>query len=313
LSYGVHAFVSSRGGKLLLASVFDLSTNLPLIVGGIALGSIYGIVALGFVLVFKSTGILNLAQGDFLMLGAYMSVTMLVTNDLGIFLALPLVALSMGLIGLVIHYSVMRRLVGRPFLSIVLVTIGIGMIIRALILMSYGPIEKGRLNALPSGSFQIGEARILWASVVIVAIVGTILLCFMLFFRFTRMGLHIRAVADDLEAAAAQGIRPDTVYAMTWGVSLALAGVAGMLFGNVNNVTPQASTIGLAAMPAAVIGGLSSLGGAVVGGLIVGVVEILIGFHLGQEWRQPAAYFLLFVMLLVKPTGLFGKKDLDRV
>lgn len=307
------AAVTIRGESLIIASIFDVSTNLPLIVGGIALGSIYGIVALGFVLVFKSTGVLNLAQGDFLMLGAYMSVTMLITNDLGLYLALPLVALSMGLIGLAIHYSVMRRLVGRPFFSIVLVTIGIGTIIRAIILMYYGPIEKGRLNALPSGSFDIGSTRILWANVVIVGIIGILLLGFMLFFRFTRMGLHIRAVADDLEAAAAQGIRPDTVYAMTWGVSLALAGIAGLLFGNVNNVTPQASTIGLAAMPAAVIGGLSSLGGAVVGGLIVGVVELLVGYHLGQEWRQPAAYMLLFLMLLVKPTGLFGRKVLDRV
>jgi branched-chain amino acid transport system permease protein len=296
-----------------LIAAIDVSTNLSLILGGIALGSIYGIVALGFVLVFKSTGVLNLAQGDFLMLGAYVSVTLLVTNDLGLYLALPLVALSMGLIGLAIHYSVMRRLVGQPFFSIVLVTIGIGIIIRAVLLMYYGPIEKGRLDALPDGSFDIGSVTILWANVVIVAIIGLLLLGFVLFFRYTRLGLHIRAVADNLEAAAAQGIRPDTVYAITWGVSLAMAGIAGLLFGNVNNVTPQAASIGLAAMPAAVIGGLSSLGGAIVGGLIVGVFELLLGYHLGQEWRQPAAYVLLFVMLLIKPTGLFGRREFERV
>jgi branched-chain amino acid transport system permease protein len=296
-----------------LIAAIDVSTNLSLILGGIALGSIYGIVALGFVLVFKSTGVLNLAQGDFLMLGAYVSVSLLLTNDLGLYLALPLVALSMGLLGLAIHYSVMRRLVGQPFFSIVLVTIGIGIIIRAVLLMYYGPIEKGRLDALPEGSFDIGSVTILWANVVIVAIIGLLLLGFVLFFRYTRLGLHIRAVADNLEAAAAQGIRPDTVYAMTWGVSLALAGIAGLLFGNVNNVTPQAASIGLAAMPAAVIGGLSSLGGAIVGGLIVGVFELLLGYHLGQEWRQPAAYVLLFVMLLIKPTGLFGRREFERI
>ena len=238
---------------MIIASAFDLSTNLPLIIGGIALGSIYGIVALGFVLVYKSTGVLNLAQGDFLMLGAYFSVTLLVTNDLGLLVSLPLVAVSMALVGLAIHFSVMRRLVGQPFFSIVLVTIGLGTIIRALLLMRYGPIEKGRLGALPEGSFSLGSTKILWANLIIVGIIGLLLVGFMLFFRFTRMGLHIRAVADNLEAAAAQGIKPDTVYAMTWGVSLALAGIAGLLFGNVNNVTPQASTIGLAAMPAAVL------------------------------------------------------------
>jgi branched-chain amino acid transport system permease protein len=298
---------------VIIGSAFDLSTNLPLITAGIALGSIYGIVALGFVLVYKSTGVLNLAQGDFLMLGAYFAVSLLVTNDLGLYLALPLVAAAMALVGLAIHYSVMRRLVGQPFFSIVLATIGIGIMIRALVLIFYGPIERGRLGALPSGSFEVAGTRIQWASVIIVAIIGVLLLGFMLFFRFTRLGLHIRAVADNLEAAAAQGIQADTVYAITWGVSLALAGVAGLLFGNVNNVTPQASTIGLAAMPAAVIGGLTSLPGAVIGGLIVGVFELLLGYHLGQEWRQPAAYMLLFAMLLVRPTGLFGRRELDRV
>ena len=156
-------------GHVIIASAFDLSTNLPLIVAGIALGSIYGIVALGFVLVYKSTGVLNLAQGDFLMLGAYLSVTLLVTNDLGLYLALPLVALSMACVGLAIHYTVMRRLVGQPFFSIVLATIGIGTIIRALVLILYGPIERGRLGALPEGSFEIAGTRIQWASVVIVA------------------------------------------------------------------------------------------------------------------------------------------------
>jgi branched-chain amino acid transport system permease protein len=240
-------------------------------------------------------------------------VSLLVTNDLGLYLALPLVAAAMALVGLAIHYSVMRRLVGQPFFSIVLATIGIGIMIRALVLIFYGPIERGRLGALPSGSFEIAGTRVQWASVIIVAIIAVLLLGFMLFFRFTRLGLHIRAVADNLEAAAAQGIKADTVYAITWGVSLALAGVAGLLFGNVNNVTPQASTIGLAAMPAAVIGGLTSLPGAVIGGLIVGVFELLLGYHLGQEWRQPAAYMLLFAMLLVRPTGLFGRRELDRV
>ena len=148
---------------------------------------------------------------------------------------------------------------------------------------------------------------------VIVAIVALLLAAFTLFFRYTRLGLHIRAVADNLEAAAAQGINPDTVYAITWAVSLALAGIAGLLYGNVNNVTPQASTIGLAAMPAAVIGGLTSLPGAIVGGLIVGVFELLLGYHLGEAWRQPAAYMLLFAMLLVRPNGLFGRRELDRV
>ena len=264
-------------------------------------------------LVYKSTRVLNLAQGDFLMLGAYLSVTLLVTNDLGLYLALPLVALSMACVGLAIHYTVMRRLVGQPFFSIVLATIGIGTIIRALVLILYGPIERGRIGALPEGSFEIAGTRIQWANVVIVASWPCSSPSSPCSSATPGSACTFRAVADNLEAAAAQGIKPDTVYAITWAVSLGLAGIAGLLFGNVDNVTPQASTIGLAAMPAAVIRGLTSLPGAIVGGLIVGVFELLLGYHLGEAWRQPAAYMLLFAMLLVRPTGLFGRRELDRV
>lgn len=296
------------------ASYLDPSVNLQLVVGGLALGSIYALVALGFVLVYKSTDVLNLAHGEFLMLGAYFSVTLLVSEGLNFFFGLICVILIMAGIGLFIHYGIMRRMVGQSFFAIVLATIGIATIIRALLLIFYGPTERGRMTVLPQGKFEWGGAIIKYVDLIVFAVVAVCVLLFFAFFRFTRLGLHIRAVADDLEAAAAMGIDPDRVYAMTWAAALAMAGLGGLLFGHVTAVIDQnMAAIGLRAFPAAVIGGLTSLGGAIVGGLVVGILEQLAGGHIGTKWREPVAFAVLFIVLLVRPTGLWGQKDLERV
>lgn len=299
---------------LVASSYFDASVNLQLIVGGLALGAIYAIVALGFVLVYKSTDVLNLAHGEFLMLGAYFAVTILVTENLNFFVGLAIVVVVMALFGLFIHYGIMRRMVGQSFFAIVLATIGIATIIRALLLIFYGPDERGRLEVLPQGNFELWGATIRYVDLIILGVTAVCVALFFAFFQYTRTGLHIRAVADDLEAAAAMGIDPDKVYAMTWAAALAMAGLGGLLFGHVTGAIDQnLAAIGLRAFPAAVIGGLTSLGGAIVGGIVVGVIEQLAGGHIGTKWREPVAFAILFVVLLVRPNGLWGRKDLERV
>lgn len=299
---------------ILASNYFDPSVNLQLVVGGLALGSIYAIVALGFVLVYKSTDVLNLAHGEFLMLGAYFSVTILVSQNLNFFLGMLIVVVLMAMFGLFIHYGIMRRLVGQAFFAIVLATIGIATVIRAMLLIFYGPQERGRLTVLPQGSFEIGGATIKVVDLIVLGVVAVCVAVFFAFFKFTRLGLHIRAVADDLEASAAMGIDPDRVYAMTWAAALAMAGIGGLLFGHFTAAIDQnLAAIGLRAFPAAVIGGLTSLGGAIFGGLVVGVIEQLAGGHIGTKWREPVAFSVLFIVLLIRPTGLWGRKELDRV
>ena len=296
------------------AGVLDASVNLQLVVGGLALGAIYAVVALGFVLVYKSTDVLNLAHGEFLMLGAYLAVTILVTEGLGFIVGLIVVTVAMMLFGLFLHYGIMRPMVGQGFFAIVLATIGIATVIRAIILIVYGPREQGRLTVLPQQKFVVGGATVRWVDIIIFGIVGLCVLAFFLFFKYTRLGLHIRAVADDIEAAAGMGIDPDKVYAITWAAALAMAGIGGVLFGHVTGAIDQnIAAIGLRAFPAAVIGGLTSLGGSIIGGLVVGVIEQLANGHLGTKWREPVAFSVLFVVLLVRPTGLWGRKDLERV
>ena len=292
----------------------DPSVNLQFLIGGLALGAIYAVVALGFVLVYKSTDVLNLAHGEFLMLGAYFALTFLISENLNFFLGVFVLLLVMLIFGLVVHYGIMRRMVGQGFFAIVLITLGIATIIRALLLIFYGPTERGRLDLLPQGSFEVGGATVRHVDLIIFAVVAACVLLFFLFFKYTRLGLHMRAVADDIEAAAAMGIDPDKVYAMTWAAAMVMAGVGGLLFGHVTGAIDRSiEAIGLRAFPAAVVGGLTSLGGSIVGGLVVGVIEQFANGHLGTKWREPVAFSVMFVVLLVRPTGLWGRKDLERV
>lgn len=292
----------------------DPSVNLQLLIGGLALGAIYAVVALGFVLVYKSTDVLNLAHGEFLMLGAYFALTFLISENLNFFLGVFVLLLVMLVFGLLVHYGIMRRMVGQGFFAIVLITLGIATIIRALLLIFYGPTERGRLDLLPQGSFEVGGATVRHVDLIIFAVVAACVLLFFLFFKYTRLGLHMRAVADDIEAAAAMGIDPDKVYAMTWAAAMVMAGVGGLLFGHVTGAIDRSiEAIGLRAFPAAVVGGLTSLGGSIVGGLVVGVIEQFANGHLGTKWREPVAFSVMFVVLLVRPTGLWGRKDLERV
>ena len=292
----------------------DPSVNLQLLIGGLALGAIYAVVALGFVLVYKSTDVLNLAHGEFLMLGAYFALTFLISENLNFFLGVFVLLLVMLVFGLLVHYGIMRGMVGQGFFAIVLITLGIATIIRALLLIFYGPTERARLDLLPQGSFEIGGATVRHVDIIIFAVVAACVLLFFAFFKYTRLGLHMRAVADDIEAAAAMGIDPDKVYAMTWAAAMVMAGVGGLLFGHVTGAIDRSiEAIGLRAFPAAVVGGLTSLGGSIVGGLVVGVIEQFANGHLGTKWREPVAFSVMFVVLLVRPTGLWGRKDLERV
>ncbi|WP_419850104.1 branched-chain amino acid ABC transporter permease [Candidatus Poriferisocius sp.] len=292
----------------------DPSANLQFLTGGLALGAIYAVVALGFVLVYKSTDVLNLAHGEFVMLGAYFALTFLVSENLNFFLGVFVLLLVMLVFGLLVHYGIMRRMVGQGFFAIVLITLGIATIIRALLLIFYGPTERARLDLLPQGQYKFGGATVKHVDIVIFVVVAACVLLFFLFFKYTRLGLHMRAVADDIEAAAAMGIDPDKVYAMTWAAAMVMAGLGGLLFGHVTGAIDRSiEAIGLRAFPAAVVGGLTSLGGSIVGGLVVGVIEQFASGHLGTKWREPVAFSVMFVVLLVRPTGLWGRKDLERV
>jgi Branched-chain amino acid ABC-type transport system, permease components len=283
-------------------------------VNGVTLGAIYALIALGFVVVFKATSILNFAHGSFLVLGSYLAVTLLSTLGLPFLLAIVLIPLVMGGLGIAIHYSVMRWMVGKAFFAVVLTTVGMEIIIHAALLMGYGPSDRGRLTGLPDGRIRLGPLEITIVNAIIIGTAALTVLGFLWFFKRTRTGLHMRAMADNLEAAAAQGISPNWMYALAWCTGLGMAGIGGVLYAHYTpSIHLDLTAVGLRAFPAAVLGGLDSVGGAVVGGLVLGLIETIGSAYFGAEYRDVLAFGTMFVMLLLRPTGFFGSKELVRV
>ena len=286
----------------------------PFLLSGISVGAIYALIALGFVLVFKATGVLNFAHGSFLMLSSYLALTFIHRLDFSFLTGLVVIALLMALTGVALHYGVMRWMIGKAFFSVVLVTVGLEILIRAGLLIGYGPLEFGRLQKLPAGGIRIAGAYLSWVDVIIMVTAVLVVIGFLAFFRYSRMGLHMRAVAENVEAAAAMGITPNQIYATAWAIGLALAGIGGVLYSHKTaSLDLNIAAIGMRAFPAAILGGIDSVQGAILGGLIVGIVETLGTGYLGAQWRDVIAFGIMFAVLLWRPSGLFGTKDLVRV
>ncbi len=287
---------------------------LQLLMNGIAIGAIYAMVALGFVLVFKATSVLNFAHGSFLMIAAYLAVSLIAVMGVPFILALAIIAVVLAILGVVLHYSIMRWMIGKAFFSVVLVTVGLEIVIRALLLIFYGPLPRGRLTALPQGRFNFGSVAIPYVNVVMVVAAAVTVVAFLVFFNRSRLGLHMRAVAENLEAAAAMGIDPNRIYAAAWAIGLMMAAIGGVLYAHFTpSISLGLSVIGLRAFPAAILGGIDSIGGAILGGLLVGVVESVGAGYLGAEYRDVIAFGIMFAVLLWRPSGLYGTRDLVRV
>lgn len=287
---------------------------LSYIVSGLAVGSVYGLVALGFVLVFKAAGAINFAHGEFLMVAAYLTLTTAVTHNYPLMVSFVVVAAALGVIGALVYYLVGRPLVGAPVFTLILVTIGLAQVMRAALLIAYGPLERQSVAVLPSGGFYIGDVRVSWIDVISFGVGMTFTFLFFVFFRRTTLGLQMRSVAENLQASLVVGLRPGRMFMLAWVIAGLAAGVAGFLYSNRTPVISLGlSSIGLRAFPAAMLGGIRSVEGAVLGGLIVGVLEQMAAGYLGSEWRDAAAFSVMFAVLLVRPTGLFGHPETIRV
>jgi branched-chain amino acid transport system permease protein len=289
-------------------------TTLQFLVAGVTVGAIYALVALAFVVLYKATDVLNFATGEFFMLSAFLAVVL--TNDHGLPypIAILIVTGIMAVLGALISRVVMRRLIGASFFSLALVTLGFGIIIRAFVLVQFGPSEHGNVSALPDGVTTWGNLRVPHADVVIVLVAVALMIIARAAFTHTRVGLHMRAVAENLEAATASGIDVNRSTAVSWMMSLGLAGIGGSLFAAFTaSVGTHVADVGLRAFPAVLVGGLDSLAGAVLGGFVVGVIEQVGAGELGAEWRDFISFSVLFLVIIFRPTGLFGSKQLKRI
>jgi branched-chain amino acid transport system permease protein len=281
-----------------------------LVISGVAQGCIYGLIAMGFVLIYKATETVSFAQGELMMLGAFCGLAGMTMLGFPFWLAVISSIAAMGLFGIVLERLVIRPILGQPAFSIVMLTIGIGYVARGLITMI--PNIGTETHTLPVPyKDQIWNLGPLVLNVEqMVVIFSTAVLCVLLFamFRYSKLGIAMQASSQNQLAAYYMGIPVQRLNGLVWGLAAAVAAVAGLLLAPITFVHANMGFIGLKAFPAAVVGGFGSLPGAIVGGLVIGVVESLSGFYLPDGFKDTAAYVVVLIMLMVKPNGLFGEK-----
>lgn len=287
---------------------------LQLLISGLATGSIYGLIALGFVLIYKATDVFNFAHGDFMMVAAFMVATATVTWDLPFWLSVIIVLATAGVLGLLTQVVVVRPMLGQPLLSIVMVTLGLSLIIRSVVIILWGPLERRIESPLPNRVLNVEGLIISTLDLIIMAVAIVVLILFALFFRRSSLGLEMRATAENFEAAVLSGVNANRVFKVALSLGTVIAAVGGIMLSNVAVVNiGMGEAALLAALPAIVIGGFQSLPGAMVGGLVVGVLQKMASGYVGTGTENVVVYSVLLLMLLVKPYGLFGEREIVRV
>ena len=288
-----------------------------LVISGISQGCIYGLIALGFVLIYKATETVSFAQGELMMLGAFCGLASMTFLGFPFWLAVLSAIAAMAVFGVLLERLVIRPILGQPAFSIVMLTIGIGYVARGLITMIPGIGTETHTLPVPYkdmvwnvGAAAGGQGGLVLNLEQMVVIGATGALCLLLFavFKYSKIGLAMQASSQNQLAAFYMGIPVKTLNGIVWGLAAAVAAVAGLLLSPITFVHANMGFIGLKAFPAAVVGGFGSLPGAIVGGLIIGIVESLSGFYLPQGFKDIAAYIVVLVMLMVKPNGLFGER-----
>jgi branched-chain amino acid transport system permease protein len=297
--------------------MFDWSFTLALVTNGVLIGLMYSLIALGFVLVYKATDAINFAQGEFVMLAGFIVAGMLVLAEAPFWLAVVIAVLGMVAFGFGLERVVLRPLIGRPIIAVIMATIGLATVLRGAAPLFFG--AEPRSIALPFSDepFALGPFSLPPVQVAGALLSLAFLAAFTWFFMKSRMGVAMRAVADNQQVAMAMGINVERYFAFAWGMAGIVSALGGLAWGALLGVDVHLALIGLKVFPVVILGGLDSVLGAIVGGLIVGVVENLAAGYLdplvGGGTKDFAPYVLMIVMLMIRPYGIFGKRRIERV
>ena len=283
---------------------------LQLVISGIAQGCIYGLIALGFVLIYKATETVSFAQGDLMMLGAFAGLAGMTMLGFPFWLAVISAIGAMALLGLVTERLVIRPILGQPAFSIVMLTIGLGYVGRGLITMIPGIGTETHTLPVPykDQAWTLGGLIVSMEQTAVIVVTAVLCAALYALFKYSKLGLAMQASSQNQLAAYYMGIPVKRLNGLVWALAAAVAAIAGLLLAPITFVHANMGFIGLKAFPAAVVGGFGSLPGAIVGGLVIGIVESLSGFYLPDGFKDSAAYIVVLLMLMVKPNGLFGEK-----
>lgn len=285
---------------------------LQLTVYGLSNGAILALAALGFVLIYKASGIINFAQGEFLLVGAYAFYSAFVLLHLPAFAAVVAGVAVAAMLGVAIERLILRPLLGEEPISVIMVTIGLSEILKALVQIFYGTTPREMPKVLLRGSVEIVGAIVPTDRLVAIAIAAVVFAGFGAFFRWSRHGVAMRAVADDAQAALMQGISVTRIFALAWAMAAASAVIAGVLLGDIAEVSQNLAGFGLIVFPVVILGGLDSVPGTIIAGIVIGLVSQYAD-ALSAGASAVAPYIVLVLILLVRPHGLFGQPRIERV
>lgn len=280
---------------------------------GLALGSVYGLVALGFAVIYKATQVFNFAQGMLMVCGAYLAVTASALLGLPFAATCVFVVVGAGVLGAAIHRAFIRPLAGQPLLPMIMITIALSIMLRAAIELLFGGAPRALHLPLPEGGFTFGTIRVSYLHGTAALVAWVCMGLFMAFFRRSKAGLLMRATADSHEAAVLSGVNVNRVNAAAWAIGTILAAIGGVFLGQLQTASVELEAIGLLALPAVVIGGLQSIPGAILGGILVGLIEQLTSGYISPKARDIFIYVPLLAMLMARPWGLLGEPEQGRV
>ncbi|MFH1242672.1 MAG: branched-chain amino acid ABC transporter permease [Pseudomonadota bacterium] len=294
---------------------FQIFTQLT--ITGLAWGSVYACIALGFVLIFKATDIFNFAQPELMMLGAYVAFTLITALRLPFVLGFLCALVLMGLIAAILEMMVVRPMVGEPVLAVIMVTLGLANVLRGLTGLIWGYEELQFPSPFPGEPFLFLGAAINQAEIYTILATAILLVIFFSFFKYSASGISMRATAEDTRTAFLMGINVKRVFTVSWAIASLVATVAGVFLASFTFLEPIMGHTGLKALPAIILGGLDSVHGAIIGGLIIGIAENLAGFYLedylGSGINEITAYVIVLIVMMIRPYGLFGTREIERV
>jgi len=290
-----------------------VTTFVQLTITGLANGAVLALAALGFVLIFKATGVINFAQGDFLLIGAFAVWSFVVQVGLHWTVAVAAALLLAVVLGVLVERLVLRPMIGEDPVAVIMVTIGLAAVLQAGVQMIWGVTPRRLPEFIPQGVFRLGAVTIPQDRVFAVLIAAVVLATFSVFFTRSRHGIAMRAVADDQQAALLQGISVRRIFAMAWALAAVSAVIGGTLLANLTGVSGTITEIGLLVFAVVIVGGLDSIPGAIVGGAIVGLLQQYTSGYIGGGLQQVVPFVVLVLILLVRPYGLFGEVRIERV
>jgi branched-chain amino acid transport system permease protein len=286
---------------------------LRLVISGAMNGIIYGLVAIGFVLIYKASAVLNFAQGYMLLLGAYIFWGFRGALGLDLLVSLLLALPSAMILGMLIERITLRPLIGQSLLSMVTVTIFLAMVIEGIVAMIWGTYPLQQVKVFPRGSLKLGRVVLTTESLFAFGLAIGVMLALILFFRYSRLGLAMRGVAEGHQIMQSMGVSVRRILNITWGIAGIAATIGGILLGSTLGFQLGLNQIGLMAIPAAFIGGLESPEGAILGGIIIGLIESIVSGYFGNAAGTPVTYVILVIAMLFKPYGFFGLERIERV